>query len=90
MPIHMYFARFHHLDGTPFETNNPYIKSDDSYCNATQAIEHMLENQAMRVRLISAQCPLTAHEILHGELNSQQRAGFLEALGMLWDEVYTH
>ena len=86
-PINMYFARFYYLDGRPM-TDNPYIKSDDSYQNATLAIEHMLESPVMRDRLIAARCPLTAYEILHNELSQEQRAGFLEALGMLWDEVY--
>ena len=86
-PIDMYFSQFYNLDGTPM-TDNPYIKTDDSYQNATSAIEHMIEVPAMRDRLIAAQCPLSAYEILHSKLTPQQRADFLEALGMLWDEVY--
>ena len=88
MPIHLYFSQWYSLGGKPLINNNPYIKSDDPYENATLAIEHMLETPVMRDQLIAAQCPLTAHKILHGELTQQQRAGFEKALDMLHDEIY--
>ena len=90
MPIWMYFARYTPLNNPDYESSNPYIqkKGEDVFECASQAIGYMLQNPEMKARLIAAQCPLTEYEILHSELTERQRAGFLEALQMLWSEVY--
>lgn len=85
-PIWMYFARYTPLDNPGYESPNPYIQSkgEDVLDCTSRAIDDMLQNPAMKARLIAAQCPLTVYDILHSELSQRQRAGFLEALQMLW------
>ena len=90
MPIWMYFARYTPLNDPDYESSNPYIqkKGEDILDCVSRAIRDMLQNPTIKAQLIAAQCPLTGYEILHSELTEQQRAGFLEALQMLWSEVY--